>query len=97
MQISQDDVRKIAQLARLKLTDEEVVRFSGQLTDILSYVDLLKELDTAGVLETSQVTGLANVTRVDELRSEPLCTSDELLDCSPLSKKSHQIRIPRIL
>lgn len=96
MKLTKAQVEHIAKLAKLKLTDEEVERFAHQLTDILSYVEMLKELDTSGVPETCQVTGLSNVTREDETRA-PICTPDELLDCSPLPKLDHQIRIKRIM
>ena len=96
MKLTKEQVEKIAQLARLQLTEEEMERYAGQLTDILNYVDMLKELDTTGVPETSQVTGLTNVTRTDEARGV-LATADELLDCSPLEKTDHQIRIKRIM
>ncbi|MEK9159178.1 MAG: Asp-tRNA(Asn)/Glu-tRNA(Gln) amidotransferase subunit GatC [Patescibacteria group bacterium] len=96
MKLTKEQVEKIAQLARLQLTEEEMERYAGQLTEILNYVDVLKELDTTGVPETSQVTGLTNVTRKDESRGV-LATSDELLDCSPLEKTDHQIRIKRIM
>lgn len=96
MKLTKEQVEKIARLARLKLSEEEMERYAGQLTDILNYVEVLKELDTTGVPETSQVTGLTNVTRKDEARGV-LATSDELLDCSPLEKTDHQIRIKRIM
>lgn len=96
MKLTKEQVQHIARLARLKLTPEEEERYAAQLTDILTYVEVLKELDTKGVPETSQVTGLSNVTREDEPRGE-LATSDELLECSPLSKVDHQIRIKRIM
>lgn len=96
MKLTQDDVRKLAQLARLNLSDEEVERFAGQLTDILDYVDMLKELDTEGVAETSQVTGLSNVARADEVDGS-LCTGEELIDCTPLDQMDGQIRIKRMM
>jgi aspartyl-tRNA(Asn)/glutamyl-tRNA(Gln) amidotransferase subunit C len=96
MQLTHDDVRRLAQLARLKLTDSEVDRLSKQLTDILSYVDMLREVDTSGVPETCQVTGLVTVTRPDEV-DVSLATPDDLLECSPLPKQDHQIRIKRIM
>ncbi len=96
MQLTHDDVRRLAQLARLKLTDSEVDRLSKQLTDILSYVDMLREVDTSGIPETSQVTGLVTVTRPDVVDAN-LATPDELLECSPLPKQDHQIRIKRIM
>ena len=96
MKLTKEQVQHIARLARLKLTPEEEERYAGQLTEILNYVEVLKELDTKGVPETSQVTGLSNVTREDEARGV-LATADELLECSALPKVDHQIRIKRIL
>ncbi len=96
MKLSKEQIEKLAQLARLTLTEEEKARYSTQLTSILDYVEILKELDTKGVAETSQVTGLVNVTRPDEI-GKTLATPDELLDCSPLPKTEHQIRVKRIL
>ncbi|MBT6068641.1 Asp-tRNA(Asn)/Glu-tRNA(Gln) amidotransferase subunit GatC [Candidatus Peregrinibacteria bacterium] len=71
MKLTPEQVRHIAQLARLKLNDEEVEKFSHELTDILDWVEMLNEVDTEGlngeegVPETSQVTGLTNVLRAD--------------------------------
>jgi len=96
MKLTKEQVEHIAQLAKLKLTEEDVERLANQLTDILTYVDVLKELNTTGVPETSQVTGLSNVTRGDEVRPL-LCTPDELLECSPLPKVDHQIRMKRVM
>lgn len=60
------DVRKVAKLANLTLTDEETQKFEHQLSSILDYFKKLNEVDTENVEETSQVTGLENVTRKDE-------------------------------
>ncbi len=96
MQLTRDQVRHLAQLARLHLTEEEVDRFANELTDILTYVTMLGELDTTGVPETSQVTGLSNVTRADEI-DPGLAKQDALLACSPLLTKDHQISIKRLI
>lgn len=96
MKLTKEQIEKIARLARLNLSEEELERYAGQITDILDYVDILKNLDTSGVSETSQVTGLANVTRTDETRGI-LAEPDALLECSPLAKTDHQIRIKRIM
>ncbi len=96
MKLSKEDVQKIAHLARLSLSDEEVERFAGQLTDILDYVDVLAELDTSDVTETSQVTGLSNVTRKDEVNQD-LADPKELLESSPLPIIDDQIRINRMM
>jgi aspartyl-tRNA(Asn)/glutamyl-tRNA(Gln) amidotransferase subunit C len=65
--LSRDDVLKLARLARLHLTDDEVKRYQDELNDILSYVDMLQKTDTKGLEPTSQVTGLTNVMRPDEI------------------------------
>lgn len=66
--LTRDDVLKLAQLARLELTDEEVEAFSRELSDILQYVEQLSSVDVKGLKPTNQVTGLTNVTREDEIR-----------------------------
>lgn len=96
MKLTKEEVEKLAHLARLQLTEEEKERYTDQLTSILSYVTMLGEVDTAGVEETSQVTGLSNVTREDEVDAT-LCSPDELLEASPLPKANHQIRVTRVI
>lgn len=63
---AEEQVLHLAKLARLTLTDEEINRFQAQLSSILEYFEKLKELETSGVKETSQVTGLLNVIRADQ-------------------------------
>ena len=65
--LSIDDVKHVAKLANLTLTEEEIKKFQGQLSQILDYVNQLQEVDTSGIKETSQVTGLENVFREDEV------------------------------
>jgi aspartyl-tRNA(Asn)/glutamyl-tRNA(Gln) amidotransferase subunit C len=49
MSITRTDVEKIAELARLELSENEIVSLAGQLSSILGYIDKLNELDTSGV------------------------------------------------
>lgn len=65
--ISRDDVLKLARLSRLSLTDDEIEEFSGELSEILQYVEQLQAADITGLQPTSQVTGLSNVMRADEV------------------------------
>jgi aspartyl-tRNA(Asn)/glutamyl-tRNA(Gln) amidotransferase subunit C len=67
-QLTREDILKLAQLARLGLTTEEVDEFSSELSAILQYVEQLSTVDVAGLAPTSQVTGLTNVTRTDEVK-----------------------------
>lgn len=68
MQITKQEVEKVAKLARLELTEAEKEAFTKQLTDILSYVETLKRYDTDGVEPTATVLGPVNVFRDDEVR-----------------------------
>jgi len=63
--LTKQEVKKIADLARVALTDQEIEKFSNELSDILEYVHQLQEVDTASVRATNQVTGLSNVLRDD--------------------------------
>ena len=89
-----DEVRHIAKLARLELTDDEVSRFTTELTSILSYIDQLREVDTKDVAPTAQVTGTTNVLRDDVILDPQLANPDALLGTSPLPIVDHQIETP---
>ena len=67
MSLTPDEVRHVADLARLRLSDEEVQMFARQMSDILNYFKDLDDIDTTDVKVTSQVTGLKNVFREDEV------------------------------
>lgn len=91
--LSHDQVRHIAKLARLNVSDEEVAKFATQLTSILGYVDMLKEVDTKNVPATAQVTGQHNALRDDIVRT-PLATREEMLGTSGLPIVDDQIQTP---
>jgi len=64
--LSKEEVIKIAKLARIELSESEVEKFQKELSLVLEYVNALKEVNTEGVEEVSQVTGLVNVQREDK-------------------------------
>lgn len=68
MALTMEDVRKVALLARLRLSDDELVVMQQQLSSILGYVDMLQEVDVTGVPTTAQVTDVVNIVRPDEVR-----------------------------
>lgn len=88
-------VEHIASLARLGLKAGEAEKFAGQLGAFLEHVEMLNEVDTTGVLPTSQVTGLENVTRKDEVAR--FGEKSELLGCSELPIERDQIRVPSVI
>ena len=67
MALTSDDVRWVAHLARLKLSDAELETMTRQLGSILTYVDQLKAVNTDGVEPLAHPLPLANVFRADEL------------------------------
>jgi aspartyl-tRNA(Asn)/glutamyl-tRNA(Gln) amidotransferase subunit C len=71
------DVQHVAKLANLTITSEEESKFESQLSGVLDMVGKLNEVDTTGIVETSQVTGLENVTREDIAR--PSLTQEQAL------------------
>ena len=81
MIISHEEVRHIAELAKLGITDEEVEQFSEQLSAILEYAEMINRLDTDAIPPTAQVIGLRNVMRDDEPR--PSLPVEEILANAP--------------
>jgi aspartyl-tRNA(Asn)/glutamyl-tRNA(Gln) amidotransferase subunit C len=66
MTISKEEILHVAALARLDIDDETIDKMSGQIQEILSYVDTLNRLDTEGVQCTSHAISLTNAFREDE-------------------------------
>jgi aspartyl-tRNA(Asn)/glutamyl-tRNA(Gln) amidotransferase subunit C len=65
MILTPEEVRHVAALARLGLSDQEVVRMGDQLSSILEHIAVLERVDTSTILPTAQVTTLSNVMRDD--------------------------------
>lgn len=93
--LSRDDVLKLANLSQLSLTDEEVERFSAELSSILEYVEQLKKVDTKNLEPTYQVTGLTNVMRPDRVLNYGAAPKD-LLDNAPELKDGY-FKVKRVL
>ena len=68
MSLTPEQVRHIARLARVGLTDDEVARFQSQLSEILDYFERLNEVDSANVPPTAHTLDMRNVMRDDEPR-----------------------------
>jgi len=93
--LTRDDVLKLARLSRLKLTEEEIEKFQGEISDILGYVEMLNKVDADNLRPTYQVTGLTNVTRPDEIVDYGV-TPAELLKNVP-EKEDNYIKVKRMI
>lgn len=81
----------MAKLARLTLTEEEIDTFTTQLESVFEHLDKLSEVDTEGVIETSQVNGLTNVMRADEVT--PSLDREDFLKCSERDNARGMIQV----
>lgn len=92
---TQQDVQRIADLARLELTADEVELFTRQLGDILTYVEQIRTLDTTGVAPTSQV--LNRPVDRDDVPA-PTLTRSELLGNAPdAALEAGLFKVPRVI
>ena len=92
--IDAEQVRKVAKLARLALTDAEIEEFTGQLGAILGYVEKMNELDTTGVEPLAHCLPISNILRTDEVR--PSLGTEMTLSNAPDSDGPF-FKVPKIL
>ena len=91
--ITIQDVEHVAKLARLDLTEEEKVKFSKQLGDVLKYVDQMNEVDTANVEPLSHPIDFVNVMRDDVVHYEQ--TKEQLMANAP-DEENGFFKVPKI-
>jgi len=94
MKITRKDVEHVAHLARLNLSEDELQTMTGQLDNILSYVDKLEELDTSDVLPTSHVFSVTNAFRED-VEKESL-SQEEAVKNGP-QQNGEMFQVPRVI
>ncbi|RJQ53698.1 MAG: Asp-tRNA(Asn)/Glu-tRNA(Gln) amidotransferase subunit GatC [Actinobacteria bacterium] len=94
MAIGKEQVRHVALLARLRLTDEEQEFFGGQLSQILEHIDRISALDTSQVEPTAHALEVTNVFREDE--SGPCLSQEEALANAPKAEDGGFV-VPRIV
>lgn len=94
MALTHEQVRHIAKLARLGLTDEDVEKFSHQLSEILDYFERLNAVDTEGVPPTAYPLDLHNVMR-DDLPTPPAPTEETLRNAP--SREGDYFRVRAVL
>ena len=80
--LSIEEIQKVAKLARISLTDKELEKMSVEASSILEFVETIQKTNTDGVETTSQVTGLTDVWREDEVKKSKV-TPKDLLASTP--------------
>ncbi len=93
--ITKEDVIKIAKLAKLELTKDEISKYSEELSEIIEYVQKLNSVDTSNLDPTISVNGLNNITREDQ-RIEYGYDPKSLLENVP-KVKDNFIQVKRVI
>jgi len=94
LKITKEEVAYVAHLARLEFSETEKETFTGQLNDILLYMDKLNEVDTAGVEPLSHAISLSNAFREDEARES---LSQERSLANAPDPRGEFFRVPKVI
>jgi aspartyl-tRNA(Asn)/glutamyl-tRNA(Gln) amidotransferase subunit C len=94
--LSYETVKHVAKLANLKLSKIQIIKFEKQLSNIISYVEALTEVDVKNTEETSQTTGLSMVLRDDKYLEQDCLSSDLSLDQAK-NKEDDYFVVPLVL
>ena len=92
--ISSDEVKKVAQLARLELNESEINHHAEQLEKILEYIKQLEKINTENVPCTTRAIEVVNVLRKDEKKNYE--NAEEILDLAP-SRENKFFKVPKII
>lgn len=92
--IDREQIRKVAHLARLELTEAEEEQFTTQVGSILEYFEQLSELDTENIKPTTRAIDVSNVTRPDEL--QPFIDLQSIMAAAP-DVEGDFFKVPKIL
>ena len=93
--LSIDEIQKVAKLARISLSDDEIEKMAIETSSILDFVELIQSTNTDGVNTTSQVTGLTDVWRQDEVKKSKV-TPKDLLAGAPDTHEGY-IKVRKVL
>ncbi len=86
MQITKEEVQRIAKLARLKLTDEEIKAAVKDLSGILEHFSAIQNIDTEGVPTSDDASGLINVMREDIAEQGSIASGEDVVNAAPETK-----------
>ncbi|MEN8252264.1 MAG: Asp-tRNA(Asn)/Glu-tRNA(Gln) amidotransferase subunit GatC [Patescibacteria group bacterium] len=96
MELTKDEVRDVAHLARIGVTDEEVEGYQKDMSDVLGFFEKLQEVDTENVEEIGHITGVTDVYREDEV-SEMSDEGKQITMDSVPEKKDGYIKVKSVL
>jgi aspartyl-tRNA(Asn)/glutamyl-tRNA(Gln) amidotransferase subunit C len=94
MEITREVIQHVAKLSRLKLSEEELIRFTDEFKSILRYVEKLNELDTSNERPTDHIFDVKNVFREDVVQSS--FDRDKLLENAP-TKSNGYFHVPKVV
>lgn len=94
--LNKSDVLHVANLAKLTLSPKEVETYRKQLSSVVEYIGELGQVDTSDAEPTTQTTGLENVYRTDEVRSEQVLKQEDALSGTENTKNGY-FKVPAIL
>ena len=94
IKITEDQVKKVAELARLKLDSNQVKHHAKQIEKILDYINQLEKIDTNGVAWTTRAIEVINVLRSDA--NNKFEDRDELLNLAP-ARENDFFKVPKII
>ena len=96
VKVTYDEIQNLAQLSNLELNEAEVESLTDDLGNILTFVNLLDELDTTNVEPTYQISQRYNAWREDEVDQSQL-TPEQLLELAEGGVINNQIKVPKVL
>ena len=94
MQVDSETVRKIARLARIRVTDDEVGALEGELTNILQWVEQLDEVETDGVAPMTSVVAMETPERKDDINDGGV---PDLIVANAPVKEGHYFAVPKVV
>ena len=94
MSISKEEVKHIAKLSKLNLTEQELDKYTNDLSDIVNFANELSNIDVDGIKPTAHILDIKNVFRKDEV--QPSYDREQLLKNAP-SKDAGCISVPKVV
>ncbi|MFA5853902.1 MAG: Asp-tRNA(Asn)/Glu-tRNA(Gln) amidotransferase subunit GatC [Patescibacteria group bacterium] len=95
MSLSREEILKIANLAHLKVAEDEIETLQAKLSSVLEYVGQLSEVDVTGIEPAAHITGVSNVLRDDVVKTTPVEVRESLLNAAP-SREGDLVKVKAV-